>query len=64
MSTPEDRLVSADVLSVPTAASGGPATVTTPLTTIEEREVGLWDMAPGTDTDTEVDEPLRKLYLA
>ena len=40
------RVLTTDVLAAEAA----------PLTTLGDAEVGLWEMAPGTDHDTEVDE--------
>jgi uncharacterized protein len=46
MSDSSSRVLTTDVLA-------GEAT---PLTTLGDAEIGVWEMAPGTDHDTEVDE--------
>ena len=46
-----DRVLSADAL----AAVLGPDR-TLPLAEVGDAEVGVWEMAPGTEEDTEVDE--------
>ncbi|MFJ7213684.1 cupin domain-containing protein [Amycolatopsis sp. NPDC098790] len=47
-----DRLISADLGAVELALDGASLA----LTNLRSAEVGLWEMAPGTDTDTEADE--------
>lgn len=43
---------------LPTASvvAGRPTTATLPLAAIGDTEVGVWEMTPGTATDTEADE--------
>lgn len=43
---------------LPTASvvSGVPTTATLPLAALGDTEVGVWEMTPGTATDTEADE--------
>ena len=45
-----DRVLTTDALAEVLPADG------LPLATLGEAEVGLWEMAPGVDDDTEVDE--------
>ena len=51
MTGPSDRVLATDVLT----ADLGPDR-TLPLSTLDEVEVGIWEMLPGTEQDTEVDE--------
>ncbi|GIH67904.1 cupin domain-containing protein [Sphaerimonospora thailandensis] len=55
-----DRLLNVDLFAGPLLddepSDAEPRTVTTPMTAFKDIEVGVWDIARGTATDTEVDE--------
>ena len=59
MTIAESHLVCPDIEAVPTTvdgASGPLATASVVLIDEGEREVGVWEAGPGTDTDVESDE--------
>lgn len=55
-----ERLLSADLLAAALPddepSDAEPRTVTTPVTAFKDIAIGVWDIARGTATDTEVDE--------
>lgn len=45
-----------DALPAASVVSGAPTTATYPLATLGDVEVGVWEMTPGTASDSEADE--------